>query len=85
MSYYLLNGLGYITFHLKRNYYVTQVELHNIISTFQVKSNTVEPLNNRHFGTTNFWHNFTVIERLSSFRGKIVLPWSYRDHKICPL
>ena len=46
---------------------------------------TVEPLNNGHFGTSNFWHNFTVIERLSSFRGKIILPWSYRDHKICPL
>ena len=48
-------------------------------------TDTVEPLNNGHFGTSNFWHNFTVIERLSSFRGKIVLPWSYRDHKICPL
>ena len=29
---------------------------------------TVEPLNNGHFGTSNFWHNFTVIERLSSFQ-----------------
>ena len=46
---------------------------------------TVEPLNNGHFRTSNFWYNFTVIERLSSFRGKIVLPWSCRDHKICPL
>ena len=46
---------------------------------------TVEPLNNGHFGTSNFCYNFTVIERLSSFRGKIVLPWSCRDHKICPL
>ena len=35
---------------------------------------TLEPLNNRHFGTSNFWHNFTVIDRLSSLRGKIVLP-----------
>ena len=37
-------------------------------------ANTVEPLNNGHFGTSNFWHNFTGIERLSSLRGKIVLP-----------
>ena len=50
-----------------------------------LSSNTVEPLNNGHFGTSNFWHNFTVIERLSSFRGKIVLPWSCRDQKNCPL
>ena len=47
MSNYLLNGLSYITFHLKStndNYYVTQVELHNIISTFQVKSNITKLL-----------------------------------------
>ena len=55
----------------------------HLFSTSILSSTTVEPLNNGHFGTSNFWHNFTVIERLSSFRGKIVLPWSYRDHKIC--
>ena len=38
--------------------------------------------NNRHFGT---WCNFTVIQRLSSLRGKIVLPWSCRNHRACPL
>ena len=32
---------------------------------------TVEPLNNGDLRISNFWHNFTVIERLS---GKIVLP-----------
>ena len=29
--------------------------------------------------------NFTVIERLSSLRGKIVLPWSCREHRACPI
>ena len=29
--------------------------------------------------------SFTVIERLSFLRGKIVLPWSCRDQKVCPL
>ena len=36
--------------------------------------NRVEPLNNEHFGTSQFWCNSPVIERLSSLRGKIVLP-----------
>ena len=34
---------------------------------------TVEPLNNVHLGTRYFWHNFTVIQRLSSLRGKIII------------
>ena len=34
-----------------------------------------KPLNNRDFGT----------KRLSSIRGKIILPWSCRDHSTCPL
>ena len=33
---------------------------------------TVEPLNNGHIGTDHF--NLSIIERLSSFEGKNVLP-----------
>ena len=64
---------------------MTLSKLNYFIITAIIYKYTVEPLNNGHFGTSNFWHNFTVIERLSSFRGKIVLPWFYWDHKICPL
>ena len=44
---------------------------------------------NRRYSETpkhwTFWdHNFTVIKRLSTLRGKIVLPWSCRDHRTCP-
>ena len=40
-------------------------------------TSTVKPLNNNRY--------FTVTERLPSLRGKIVLPWSCRDHRTCPL
>ena len=30
-------------------------------------------------------YNVTIIQRLPSLRRKIVLPWSCRDHKACPL
>ena len=43
-----------------------------MLITLVTSTYTVEPLNNGHFGTSNFWHNFTVVERLSSFRGNIV-------------
>ena len=33
-------------------------------------TNTVKLLNNAYFGTSQFWHNFTVIQRLSSLGGK---------------
>ena len=33
---------------------------------------TVEPLNNEHYGTNNFWHDFAVIEKFCSLGGKIV-------------
>jgi len=46
--------------------------------------NTVEPLYNRHFGTSHFWVIFAVIQRFSSFRGKIVLAWYHWDCKTCP-
>ena len=36
---------------------------------------TVEPVNNGHFGTSNFWHKFTVIERLCFSKRKVALPW----------
>ena len=34
----------------------------------------VEPLNNRHFRTSNFWDNFTA-RQVWSLKNKIVLPW----------
>ena len=54
------------------------IRMHWWMHTYAVK-----PLNSEHFGTS---YNFTVIQRLSSFRGKIVLPWScglvlYREVK----
>ena len=45
----------------------------------------IKSLNNGHFETGNFRHNFTVIKGLSSLRGKIVLPSHCKDHKICSL
>ena len=38
---------------------------------------TVKPLNNRLLGTNYFWPDFNIMQRLSSLRGKIVLPWSW--------
>ena len=55
------------------------------LSHYTVCTCTVKPLNNGHFGTIQFWYNFTVIQRLSSLRDEIVLPWSCRDHRTCPL
>ena len=42
-------------------------------------------LNDRHFRTSYLWHNFIVMQRLSSLRGKIALQWYCRGHKICAL
>ena len=53
------------------------------VSSIYIYICTVKPLlHNGHFGTR---YNFTVIQRLSSLRGKIALPWSCRDHRTCPL
>ena len=61
-----------ITLSIRKSQLYKHIEL--IKYNYKLFTNTVEPLNNGHFGTSNFWHNFTVIERLSSLRGKIVLP-----------
>ena len=42
---------------------------------------TVEPLSNGQFD----FGAIKYIERLSSLRGEMILPWSYRDHRTCPL
>ena len=44
---------------------------------------TVKHLNNGHFGTNQC--NFTVIQRLSFLKSKVVLQWYCRDHRTCPL
>ena len=40
---------------------------------------------NRHFRTSQLWCNFTVMQRLSSFRGEIVLVWFCWDQRTHPL
>ena len=49
-------------------YYVTSVELH-----VRMYVCTVEPLNNGHIGVDHF----SIIEKLSSFRGKIYFIWRH--------
>ena len=69
---------------MSRSHQPSWWEIGTIITTIpqQLHSYTMKLLSNGHFGTS---HNFTVIKRLSSLRGKIVLPWSCRDHRTYPL